>query len=368
MLAYYAAFGRGYSLLGVGALFMLVAAAIALIKAALWLLIVVVLVQAILSWVAPDGPLAGLLNALTFPFLRPVRRLIPPIGGTLDLSPVDRDRRGAARADLAGDVARVRRHEAHHLTMVPIWLRDEGDALVLSLHVQPGAKRTEIAGAHGGALRAEAGRATDRRRGERSAVALARRGVRRAATECHPAPRARRRGPRSCESSRRRGGQIANGHRGQIDVRYGCASDWRAVRTEPRRASRRALAGRCRRRALPIQRKSSQRIAQRLAALTEAAVTIRAKHASSAMRWPVVTQWHAGARTPNRLGRRAKCTGRDTNSRVDAKLRLQHHAEPAVVAASPARPPFAPRLRVAASREYRRVALRSRRDETGVAS
>ena len=41
-----------------------------LIKAALWLLIVVVIVQAILSWVAPDGPLAGLLNALTFPFLR----------------------------------------------------------------------------------------------------------------------------------------------------------------------------------------------------------------------------------------------------------------------------------------------------------
>jgi len=37
--------------------------------------------------------------------------------------------------------------------MVPIWLRDEGDALVLSLHVQPSAKRTEVAGAHGGALK-----------------------------------------------------------------------------------------------------------------------------------------------------------------------------------------------------------------------
>ena len=47
---------------------------VALVKAALWLLIVVVIVQAILSWVAPDGPLAGLLNALTFPFLRPIRR------------------------------------------------------------------------------------------------------------------------------------------------------------------------------------------------------------------------------------------------------------------------------------------------------
>jgi YggT family protein len=28
------------------------------------------------------------LNALTFRFLAPIRRLIPPIGGTLDLSPL----------------------------------------------------------------------------------------------------------------------------------------------------------------------------------------------------------------------------------------------------------------------------------------
>ena len=36
------------------------------------MLIIVVFVQAILSWVAPDGPLAGVLNALTFPL--PARR------------------------------------------------------------------------------------------------------------------------------------------------------------------------------------------------------------------------------------------------------------------------------------------------------
>jgi len=42
----------------------------------------------VLSWVAPDGPLSGLLNALTFPFLRPIRRVIPPVGGVLDLSPL----------------------------------------------------------------------------------------------------------------------------------------------------------------------------------------------------------------------------------------------------------------------------------------
>jgi uncharacterized protein (TIGR00251 family) len=33
------------------------------------------------------------------------------------------------------------------------WRREEGDALVLALHVQPGAKRTEVAGVHGDALK-----------------------------------------------------------------------------------------------------------------------------------------------------------------------------------------------------------------------
>ncbi len=59
-----------------------------LLKAMLWLLIFVVIAQAILSWTAPDGPLSGVLNALTFRFLAPIRRTIPPIGGTLDLSPL----------------------------------------------------------------------------------------------------------------------------------------------------------------------------------------------------------------------------------------------------------------------------------------
>ena len=59
-----------------------------LVKAMLWLLIIVVFAQAILSWVAPDGPFAGVLNALTFRFLAPIRRRIPPLGGALDLSPL----------------------------------------------------------------------------------------------------------------------------------------------------------------------------------------------------------------------------------------------------------------------------------------
>ncbi len=33
------------------------------------------------------------------------------------------------------------------------WQRQDGDALVLTLHVQPGASRTEVAGLHGDALK-----------------------------------------------------------------------------------------------------------------------------------------------------------------------------------------------------------------------
>ncbi|HEX9302655.1 MAG TPA: YggT family protein, partial [Casimicrobiaceae bacterium] len=63
-------------------------AVVELLKALIWILIIAVLIQVILSWVAPDGPLMGLLNALTFRFLAPIRRVVPPLGGTLDLSPL----------------------------------------------------------------------------------------------------------------------------------------------------------------------------------------------------------------------------------------------------------------------------------------
>jgi YggT family protein len=72
---------------GLFAMFALLAC-VELLKAMLWLLIIVVFAQAILSWTAPDGPFAGVLNALTFRFLAPIRRVVPPLGGTLDLSPL----------------------------------------------------------------------------------------------------------------------------------------------------------------------------------------------------------------------------------------------------------------------------------------
>lgn len=37
--------------------------------------------------------------------------------------------------------------------MTPSWLRVSGDDVVLTLHIQPGAKKTEVAGAHGEALK-----------------------------------------------------------------------------------------------------------------------------------------------------------------------------------------------------------------------
>lgn len=51
LLSYALVFG-GFNHLGIA--FLLVATLVALVKAALWLLIVVVLVQAVLSWVAPN--------------------------------------------------------------------------------------------------------------------------------------------------------------------------------------------------------------------------------------------------------------------------------------------------------------------------
>jgi YggT family protein len=70
------------------AAYLAVLALVELIRASLWILIGAVFLQAILSWIAPDGPLAGVLNALTFRVLAPIRRVIPPLGGTLDLSPL----------------------------------------------------------------------------------------------------------------------------------------------------------------------------------------------------------------------------------------------------------------------------------------
>lgn len=60
---------------------------IALLRLTIYLLIGVVLVQAVLSWVSPYHPMMSLFSTLTQPFLKPIRRFVPLVGG-VDLSPL----------------------------------------------------------------------------------------------------------------------------------------------------------------------------------------------------------------------------------------------------------------------------------------
>ncbi len=54
--------------------------AVKLLKLSIYLLVIALLVQVILSWVNPSSPVAGMLNVMTRPFLMPLRRYIPPLG------------------------------------------------------------------------------------------------------------------------------------------------------------------------------------------------------------------------------------------------------------------------------------------------
>lgn len=58
-----------------------------LFKAALWLLMLIVFVGAILSWVNPYSPMAPMIRVFSEPFIAPLRRIIPPLAN-IDLSPL----------------------------------------------------------------------------------------------------------------------------------------------------------------------------------------------------------------------------------------------------------------------------------------
>ena len=62
-------------------------ALVKLVKLTIYLLMGVVIIQALLSWVSPYHPIRPFFDALSQPFLRPFQRLIPLVGG-VDLSPL----------------------------------------------------------------------------------------------------------------------------------------------------------------------------------------------------------------------------------------------------------------------------------------
>lgn len=71
---------------------MIVAAAalmalVMLAKTGLYIIMIAVIAQVLLSWVGPYSPMMPLLNSMARPFLRVFQRRIPPIGN-VDLSPL----------------------------------------------------------------------------------------------------------------------------------------------------------------------------------------------------------------------------------------------------------------------------------------
>jgi YggT family protein len=66
---------------------LLVSAAFDLARYSLYILVFAVVVQAVLSWTNPHSPVQPLFDAMTRPFLRPLRRVIPLLG-SVDLSPL----------------------------------------------------------------------------------------------------------------------------------------------------------------------------------------------------------------------------------------------------------------------------------------
>lgn len=68
---------------------LVVLSAAQLLQLVVWIYIVLILVQVIISWVSPHAysPVTVLMYQLTDPIMRPVRRMIPPAGG-FDWSPL----------------------------------------------------------------------------------------------------------------------------------------------------------------------------------------------------------------------------------------------------------------------------------------
>lgn len=70
-----------------GFLMVAILAILGVIRYGLYLIMGVVIVSALFSWFNPHAPLAPLLNMLSRPFLTPLQRVIPPLGG-VDFTPM----------------------------------------------------------------------------------------------------------------------------------------------------------------------------------------------------------------------------------------------------------------------------------------
>ena len=70
-----------------GLLALVAVAAVDLVRFSVYILIAAIFAIVLFSWINPYAPLAPVFNAFTGPFLRPFRRLLPPIGG-VDLTPM----------------------------------------------------------------------------------------------------------------------------------------------------------------------------------------------------------------------------------------------------------------------------------------
>jgi YggT family protein len=66
---------------------LLLVAIVDLFRYSLYILVGAVIIQVVFSWINPYTPAAPVLDSLTRPFLRPLRRYVPPIG-SFDLTPL----------------------------------------------------------------------------------------------------------------------------------------------------------------------------------------------------------------------------------------------------------------------------------------